>query len=116
MLEPVDVLDDSHNVKPQFIDAFRKMRPEPAFVVPYLEMDLRLCFDQRSDLLIHEKRTQLRIVVSLDDERFIELRETDLDISHSEEFCHRCKEALTVDRKSKTVGIRVRCSHAGEDD
>ena len=75
--------------------------------------DLGLSLDHLADLGIGEEITDLRLVVPLDDERFVELGVAHLDVLHAQELAQVAEEALPVDRESEALGVDVRGTHAG---
>ena len=109
----VDIFNDADTGESQFVDAVRKLRSEPAFIVAHLEANSRLAMDELADGRVCEEIPQLRFAVPFDDEIAVELIVADFDILHPERATKSRKQTLAIDFKLKSVRVDVRSPQAG---
>ncbi len=112
--EPLEarlVRDDPHHLEAELVHAVREPRAEPPLVVLHREVDRRLAAQERSQALVLEEMADLRLVVRLDDELLVELREADLDVLHAELLAEPREGAAPVDPEAESAGIDVRSTH-----
>jgi hypothetical protein len=81
--QPRHIHDHPDDLEMKFIHVLGELGTKPPLAVLHLQSNLGLILDHLSDHRIGEEITNPLLVVAIDDERFVKLRLTHLDVLHS---------------------------------